>query len=75
MNLCFLASNTTICVFSDVRLDIGPPIISGNEFLGFVTTWVSGGDGIVMCPNDVFAKFFVFGDVESFLPFDRSMRR
>ena len=73
-NLRFLASNATVCVFSDIRLDVWPPIIPSDEFLGLVTAWVSGGDGVMVCSDDIFAKFFVFGDVELFLPSDCGMR-
>ena len=73
--LRFLALNTTVRVLSDVRLDIRPPVVSGDEFLSFVAAWMSGSDGVVMRSNDVFAKLFVSGDVEAFLPFDRGMRR
>ena len=73
-NLSFLASNATVGIFPDIGLDIRPPVVSGDEFLSFVAAWMSGSDGVMMCSNDIFTKFFVLGDVESFLPFDGGMR-
>ena len=72
-NLCFLASDAAICVFSNVELDVGPPVVPGDELLGLVTAWVSSGDGIMVCSDDIFAKLFVFRDIEAFLPFDHGV--
>ena len=69
-NLCFLASNTAICVLPDVGLDVRPPIVSSDEFLHLVPSWMSRGDGVMMRSDDVFSKFFVFWDIDAFLPFD-----
>ena len=69
-NLSFLASNATVGIFPDIGLDIGPPVVSGDEFLGFIATWVSCCDSIMMGLNDIFMKCFAFGNVDSFLPFD-----
>ena len=75
MDFCLLASDAAVRVLLDVGLDVGPPIVPGDQFLGFITTWMSGGDSIVMCSDNIFTKFLVFGDVESLLPFDCGMRR
>ena len=69
-NLCFLASDAAVCVFSNVRLDVGPPVVSGDQLLGLIATWMSCGNGIMVSSNNIFAKFFVFGDIDAFLPLD-----
>ena len=74
-NLSFLASNATVGIFSDIGLDIRPPVVSGDEFLSFVAAWMASSDGVVVRSNDIFTKLLVFRDVEAFLPFDRGVRR
>ena len=79
MNLAFtdlglLASYTAVSVFLYIRLDIWPPVVSSDQFLGFIMTRVSGCNGVVMGPNDILSEFLVSWDINSSLPFDRGVR-
>src|SRR5882762_99188 len=54
---------------SDVLLDLSlhawPPVISGNVFLGFPSSWMSCGNSIVVFADNVCAKLQVSGDIKS----------
>ena len=73
-NLCLLASDATVRILPDVGMDIRPPVVPGDEFLGFIATQVCCCNGIVMGWDDIFTKFLIFGDIDLFLPFDRAIR-
>ena len=73
-NLGLLTLNAAISVLSYVGLDVWPPVVSGDELLGFVATWVSCCDSIMMGSNDVLMKLLIFGDINLFLPFDQAVR-
>jgi len=69
-NFSLLTSDTTVGVFLHIRLNVRPPVVSGDQLLCLIAAWVSGGDRVVMSSDDIFMKSFVSWDVESFLPFD-----
>jgi hypothetical protein len=56
MNSSLLAGFASVNVLSNVGLYVGPPVFSGDEFVGFVTSWMSSGNGVVMKSNDIFAQ-------------------
>ena len=66
----FLTTYTPVGVFLYIRLDVRPPVVPGDEFLGFIAAWVSSCYTIVMGSYDVFVKSLVSWDIESFLPLD-----
>ena len=49
----FLTMSASICILLDVRLDVRPPVIPGDEFLGFIVAWVSCCDSVMMGSDDI----------------------
>ena len=60
-----LAKVASSNVLLDLSLHAGPPIVSGDVFLGFPTSWVSCGNGIVVFADYVCAKLGVSGNIKS----------
>ena len=50
---CLLTGLTSFYVSPDVGLDVGPPVVPGDQFLGFVVSRMSSDLLVVMGLNDV----------------------
>jgi hypothetical protein len=72
MCLGSLTGFASINVLSDVGLDSRPPIVPGDEFLGFVSSQMSCRDAIMMFSDDVFSKSLVSWNVDPMFPCDHS---
>ena len=72
MCLCTLAGFASFNVFPNVPLYSRPPIVPGDQFLGFILSWMSSSDTIMMFPDDVFLKFLVLWNTDSMFPCDCS---
>ena len=74
MDLALMCSSLDIrCNHQDIfarQIGYRATSVSGNEFLGFIATWMSSCNCVVMSLKDIFTKSLVSGDVDPFLPFD-----
>ena len=56
-----LAWFALVDIATDGALHARPPVVSSNEFLGLVSSWVSSCDRVMMFANDVGLKSFIGG--------------
>src|ERR1700733_12832146 len=73
MNSSSLAGFASVNVLSDVGLYAGPPVFSGDEFMSFIASWMSCGDGIVVKSNNVFAQRRVRWNINTMFVSDESV--
>src|SRR5882762_24399 len=60
-----LAQVASSDVFLDLSLHAWPPVVPGDIFLGFPSSWMSSGNSIVVFADNVCAKLRVSGDIKS----------
>src|SRR5882762_8564403 len=60
-----LAQVASSNVLLDLSLHAWPPVVSGDVFLGFPSSWMSCGNGIVVFADNVCAKLRVSRDIKS----------
>src|SRR5882762_9446820 len=65
MRLGALAQVASSDVLLDLSLHAWPPVVSGDVFLGFPSSWMSSGNSIVVFADNVCAKLRVSGNIKS----------
>jgi hypothetical protein len=68
-----LAGLASFNMFSNIMLNSGPPIITGDEFCSFVMAQVSSERRIMIFADNVFSKFGMNGNVNTLSEGDKSI--
>jgi len=68
-----LARLASIDILLDVMLNLGPPVIAGDEFCSFVAARMSSKGGVVVFADDVFSKFGMNRNIDAFTEGDKSV--
>ena len=67
-HFCLLAGLASFYISSDVRLDVWPPVVPGDQFLGLVLSRVSSGFLVMVGSNDVSSQCPIFWHIDSVFP-------
>jgi len=71
MHFYSLESLTSVNIFSDIMLNLGPPVIAGDKFCSLVTARVSSKGRVVVFADDVFSELGMNGNIDAFLESDK----
>src|ERR1700720_2870477 len=63
-----LACLTAIYIFSDIRLDVRPPVVPCYQLLGLVLPWMSCCDAIMVLPYDILSQLLVLWSINPVTP-------
>src|ERR1700719_2489222 len=70
---CSLAWFTFVDISPNGPLDTWPPVVSGNEFFGFVWSRMSSNNRIMVFTDNILTKFLVVRNVYLFFVCDNSI--
>src|ERR1700722_6502779 len=70
---CSLAWFTHVDISPNGALDTWPPVVSGNEFLGLVSSRMSSNDRIMGFTDNILTKFLIVRNVYLFFVCDNSI--
>jgi hypothetical protein len=68
-----LACLASFDMFSNIMLNLRPPVVAGDEFCSFVVPWMSSEGGIMIFVDNVFSKFGMNGNINMFAKGDKAV--
>src|ERR1700720_992909 len=68
--VCFrpLACLTAIYIFPDICLNVRPPVVPRYQLLGYVPSWMSCCDAIMVLLYDILLQLLVLWDINPVMP-------